>query len=120
MVEVEHKRNRDWRVIVRDRATGMTKVELYDGLIRLGGRTSGYERGQNVRRNRGRGAKDLVACGPVQFETIRNDRFACLRVTPDQKYELYERPATSTDRERIGATRGNGTMVTVEVSKGHR
>lgn len=73
-VEVEHRRGRPWRVVVRDRACGMSLQELKDRIMSLGTRTSGFEKGANVRGNRGRGAKDLVAFGEVQFESIKGNR----------------------------------------------
>ena len=67
-VEVEHRRNQPWRVLVRDRATGMSAAKMEERLARLGGRTSGFESGENRRGNLGRGAKDLAAFGKVVFE----------------------------------------------------
>lgn len=61
-IEVEHRRG-PWRVITRDRASGMRSDRMEEAILRLGGRTSGFERGQNVRGNLGRGAKDLAAFG---------------------------------------------------------
>ncbi len=121
-VEVEHRRGRDWGVIVRDRATGMSRNELETRLTSLGGRSSGFERGLAVRGNRGRGAKDLVAFGPVEFETIKDHKFTFLRLKPDGSYDISHRSRTATpeDRERLGITRGNGTVVSVTVSASHR
>jgi Histidine kinase-, DNA gyrase B-, and HSP90-like ATPase len=116
-IEIEHRRGTTWRVIVRDRAIGMTQVEMRRRIIELGGRTSGFETGQAVRGNQGRGAKDLTAFGPVLFESIKNDDYAVLRLQPNGDYEepARTRRATSEDRRRLGISRANGTVVTVTV-----
>ncbi len=45
VVEVEHRRAQSWRVIVRDRATGMSAAKMKQRLTHLGERTSGFEPG---------------------------------------------------------------------------
>ena len=70
-IEVEHRKNKPWKVIVRDRAAGMRKEKMVKAIGGLGGRTSGFEHGKDVRGNLGRGAKDLAAFGPVTFENLR-------------------------------------------------
>lgn len=122
VVEVEHRRAREWLVIVRDRAIGMTREELKQKITRLGERSSGFERGLAVRGNRGRGAKDLVAFGPVEWETIKDRQLSFLRLNPDGSFQVSHRSrsATADDRERLGIRRGNGTVVTVRASATHR
>jgi hypothetical protein len=119
-IEGEHHRGRDWRMIVRDRATGMTRNELYEKLTKLAGRTSGFETGLDVRGNLGRGAKDLVAFGRVEFETVKDGVYADLLLLqyPElgHDYRLFDRPALVADRDRLGIPRGNGTVVTVNVA----
>jgi hypothetical protein len=117
VVEVEHRRGAEWTVRVKDRATGMTQQEMRDKLIHLGGRSSGFESGENVRGNLGRGAKDLVAFGPALFESVRDEQHSALRLMPDGSYQEppSRRRATPEDRQRLGIPRGNGTVVTVVV-----
>lgn len=116
-VEVEHRRGAPWRVVVRDRATGMRQAEMETRIVELGGRTSGFEEGRAVRGNQGRGAKDVTAFGPVLFESIRDDEYAALRLQPTGEYEEppRRRQATPEDRKRLGIQRGNGTVVTITV-----
>jgi len=119
IVEVEHRRKgKTWKVVVRDRASGMSQEELKTRITRLGERSSGFERGLDVRGNRGRGAKDLVAFGPVEFETIKDNLHSYLRLEQDGSYQISHRPRhpTEQDREGLGVKRGNGTVVTVEVA----
>jgi hypothetical protein len=119
-VEIEH-RHGPWQVITRDRAKGMSAARLKTAIVHLGERTSGFESGESVRGNLGRGAKDLAAFGPVTFESICNDRFARLLLSPDGDYSLdSERNATVQDRDRLGIPRGSGTVVTVAVNENIR
>lgn len=112
-VEVEHRRG-TWKVITRDRATGMSTSRMEDAIANLGARTSGFECGADVRGNLGRGAKDLAAFGPVDFESICQGKYAFLMLDQDGEYDLYPpRNASLQDRERLGIPRGNGTVVTV-------
>jgi len=117
-IEVEHRRGAAWRVIVRDRATGMTQGELVTNIVELGGRASGFEEGKAVRGNLGRGAKDLPAFGPTLFVSIKDDQYAALLLKPTGDYEVLARPhrATRVEREQLGIPRGNGTVVTVFVA----
>jgi len=48
LIEIERKRTQPTIVIVRDRAVGMSRKELYEKMGGLGGRTSGSERVKNV------------------------------------------------------------------------
>lgn len=116
IVEVEHRRKEAWRVVVRDRATGMTREEMKERLATLGGRTSGFESGRNRRGNLGRGAKDLAAFGDTTFTSIHEGRISTLILDQDGDYHLSKRDRTVTKQERdeLGI-KHNGTVVTVAV-----
>jgi hypothetical protein len=113
-LEVEH-RHGPWAVITRDRAKGMTAERMKEAIEGLGGRTSGFEAGEDVRGNLGRGAKDLAAFGQVEFESICEGRYARMILEETGDTRLAERTATKEDRERLGIPRGNGTVVTMHV-----
>ena len=120
-IEVEHRRSKPWRVVVRDRASGMRREKLVTAIGGLGGRTSGFEIGANVRGNLGRGAKDLTAFGPVTFESICDKYYSSMVLEEDGTYDApKERQATPDDRERLGIPRGSGTVVTVVVADNFR
>ena len=120
LVEVEHRRG-PWRVVTRDRAKGMTRSEMKQAIIRIAQRTSGFQYGQAVRGNLGRGAKDLAAFGNVDFESIVGDRLARLTLQPTGHYSLPpDTRVTTKDRQRLGITRGNGTVVTIHVQNNFR
>jgi hypothetical protein len=119
-IEVEHKRG-PWKVIVRDRARGMMAQRMEQAIAQLGGRTSGFEAGEDVRGNLGRGAKDLAAFGVVTFESICEDKRAKLILEPSGDYELFgDRTASDDDRRRLHIPRGNGTVVTISVTANTR
>lgn len=115
-IEIERHRLKTWKVIVRDRAEGMTLEEMKEKLCQLGGRTSGFEKGALVRGVLGRGAKDVAAFGPVTFESIKGEHYSVCRLDPRGKYELLEpTPATKSVRENVGIPAGNGTVVAIAV-----
>jgi hypothetical protein len=112
-IEVEHRRG-PWKVITRDRATGMSAARMEEAIAQLGGRTSGFEGGADVRGNLGRGSKDLAAFGPVDFESICAGEYTHMRLESDGNYTLDpSTAATSKNRERLGIPRANGTVVTI-------
>jgi hypothetical protein len=115
-IEVEHHRGRPWRVIVRDRAKGMRKQRMTHAIGDIGMRTSGFESGESVRGNLGRGAKDLAAFGPVTFESICDDYLSTMTLEADGSFDdVVERKVQPADRERLGIPRGSGTIVSVLV-----
>jgi len=117
VVEVEHRRASGWEVRVLDRATGISQDDMIAKLTRLGARSSGFERGDNVRGNLGRGAKDLIAFGPVLFESVKDDQYAAIRLLPNGEYQTPRRRhrPSAEERERLGILRGNGTVLTLTV-----
>ena len=117
LVQVEHRRNQTWRVIVRDRATGLRAADMKRKFSALGGRTSGFESGQDRRGNLGRGAKDLAAFGDVSFEAICDNRYSKFVLHQDGSWELDpEHDARTEEREELGSPRGNGLVVTTTVA----
>ena len=115
-IEVEHRKNKPWKVIVRDRAAGMRKEKMVKAIGGLGGRTSGFEHGKDVRGNLGRGAKDLAAFGPVTFESICDGYYSRMVLEEDGTYdEPEEWKVSDEDRARLKIRRGSGTVVEVLV-----
>jgi hypothetical protein len=111
-------------VIVRDRAEGMNREEMYLELgEELGKRTSGFEKGKPRRGLHGRGARDVAAFGTVHFESIKEDEYNHLIIPPSLICSFTEkRPRKVTDniRSKMGIPRGNGTVVTIEVANRFR
>ena len=110
-----------WSFKVEDRACGMSQRDMEAKLLRQGARTSGFESGEVVRGNLGRGAKDVSSFGCATFESIKDGRYTCCKIhrAVEFEFEQPERDATVQDRQRLGIKRnGNGTVVTVEVTNG--
>lgn len=119
VVEIDRARAK-WSMTVRDRAKGMTEAEIRDKLLSIGGRTSGFEAGENVRGNLGRGAKDVSIFGTATFESIKEGRYTRCEITRSQEAKVWdERDVTPADRKLLGIKR-NGTVVTVSVTSGAR
>ena len=119
-VEVEHRRG-PWKVITRDRATGMSAERMEKAIVNMGERTSGFEAGAEVRGNLGRGAKDLAAFGRVTFESICDGEYAHMLLEPDGATTLDPpRKATDDDTKRLGTKQGNGTVVTIHATESIR
>ena len=84
-------------------------------MLTIGGRTSGLAEGRSVRGNRGRGAKDLVAFGNVEFTSIKDGRLSTVLLNQKGDCEFLRQDGrpTQEDRDHLGIRRGNGTVVTV-------
>lgn len=123
-IEIERRKmGQPSTVIVRDKAEGIDKVEMYQKLGGLGERTSGFEKGKPRRGLNGRGAKDVAAFGTVHFESIKEDEYNHLIIPPSLKcrfVESHPRKVTSEIRQRLGIRKGNGTVVTIEVESRFR
>ena len=117
-IEIERKKRKPSIVRVRDRASGMSREEMYYKLCTLGERTSGHEKGKARRGLHGRGARDVVAFGTVHFECIKDVEYNHLIIPPSLNWYFKEsraKKATQEIRKKLGIPRGNGTVVTIEV-----
>lgn len=115
-IEMDRHRLKPWNVIVRDRAAGMTVEDMKNRLCKVGGQTSGFERGAAVRGLLGRGAKDVAAFGSVTFDSIKDDMYCRCRLTNRGQYEIFKTvPATNEIRQDLQLPSGSGTVVTVDV-----
>jgi len=117
-IEITRKKGQPSTVIVRDRASGMNREEMFLNLGTLGRRTSGFEKGKARRGLHGRGARDVVAFGEVHFESIKDDQYNHLIIPPSLKCHFADpRPKRATEeiRKKLGIPRGNGTVVTIKV-----
>lgn len=115
-IEIEHRRG-PWKVITRDRAKGMSASRMKEAIKGLGGRTSGFEAGEAVRGNQGRGAKDLAAFGTVVFESIFDDKYSRLTLEQTGHFVLdpQDKKVDAGIRNELGIPRGTGTVVTMNV-----
>ncbi len=111
-------------LIVRDRAEGMNREDMFLKLGTLGKRTSGFEKGKPRRGLHGRGARDVAAFGTVHFESIKDEEYNHLVIPPFSLKcrftEPHPKKVTSDIRKKLGIPRGNGTAVTIEVESRFR
>ena len=118
-IEVQRKRRKQPSIIiVRDRAAGMSKEEMFHNLGTLGRRTSGFEKGRPRRGLHGRGARDVAAFGTVHFESVKDGQYNHLVIPPSLTMRFaHPRPkkATQLIRQKLGIPRGDGAVVTIEV-----
>ena len=117
LIEVEHRRRSEpWKVTVRDRATGMSLGEMRERIGRQGGRTADFGH-IAVRGNLGLGSKDPACFGKVTFETIKDDRFSWFAIDNQGECTAARKEIACTDelRARLGISRGNGMVVTIDV-----
>ena len=123
-IEIERrKKGQSSIVIIRDRAGGMSREEMFHKLGTLGRRTSGFEKGKARRGLHGRGARDVAAFGTVHFESIKGDEYNCLNIPPSLKCHFTTpRPKKVTEdiRKKCGIPRGNGTIVLIDVQSRFR
>ena len=118
-IEFKRKKGQSSYVIVKDRAMGMNREEMYQKLGTLGERTSGFEKGKIRRGLNGRGARDVAAFGIVHFESIKNEEYNHLIIPLSlicHFTELHLQKATQEMRKKLGIPKGNGTVVTIEVN----
>jgi len=102
-------------LIVRDKAEGMTREEMFQKLGTLGKRTSGFEKGRPRRGLHGRGARDVAAFGPVHFGCVKDEDYNHLVIPPSLKCRFtqsHPKKVTSDIRKKLHILRGNGTVVT--------
>jgi hypothetical protein len=116
-IGVEHAYKPTRRLIVRDRAGGLRRDPAIERLTHIATRSSGFESGKAVRGNRGRGAKDLIAFGDVEFETICDGYLTKLVLRRDASWEGDERKATPEGRALVHIPRGGGMQVTVHAER---
>lgn len=118
-IEIERKRKEYSVVRVRDKATGISREEMFYKLGTLGRRTSGFEKGKARRGLHGRGARDIAAFGIVHFESIKNEEYNHLLIPLSLKCHFTEprtiKATQETRRDKLGILRGNGTVVMIEV-----
>lgn len=115
-IEMDRHRMKPWKVVVRDRAAGITSEAMKRKLCRVGGRTSGLEGGAAVRGSLGRGAKDVAAFGSVTFESLKDDTYSRCRLTHKGHYEILKpAPATEEIHKGLQILSGSGTVVTIDV-----
>ena len=71
-IRIEVDRRSPRKIVVKDRAGGMSAAEMEERLGKVGGRTSGFETGGEARGLLGRGAKDTAHFGEAMWESSKD------------------------------------------------
>jgi hypothetical protein len=104
-------------ISVSDQAKGLSPEGMEKAFLTLGGETSGFLSGDDVRGLFGRGSKDTAWFGQTVFESIKDGEYSILSLNRDGKGTTDNRPATADDYKKLGvATGGNGLTATMRVS----
>lgn len=102
-----------WQVQVCDKATGLSFEDIEPKLLRHGGRTSGHERGEDKRGNRGRGAKDVSHFGQVRWDMFKDGKYSWVWLDRHGNGEKSPRPEKADPyRDEFGITK-NGVIATI-------
>ena len=101
-----------WEVQVRDKASGIAYEDIEPKLPRFGGRTSGHERGERKRGNRGRGAKDVSHFGQIRWDMFKDGKYRRVWLDRHGRGEKSARRQRADQfREEFGVPR-NGVVAT--------
>lgn len=118
-ISIERKRkNKNTIITITDKAEGMELEEMVNKLSRVGGITSKFleAKGFKTRGLMGRGSKECVVFGTLTFKSIKNNVYSELQLKkPAHFIPVTERQATDFDRVRLDISKGNGTVVILEV-----
>ncbi len=103
-------------ISVCDEAKGLTTEEMEKAFLTLGGNTSGFAAGDDVRGLFGRGSKDTSWFGQSVFESIKDGVYSVLVLNRDGKGTIDAREVESTDYQRLHIPSGkNGLTATIRV-----
>ena len=102
-----------WTVQVYDKATGIAHDEIAPKLLKFGGRTSGHERGETKRGNRGRGARDVSHFGRVRWDMFKDGKYSWLWLDRSGNGEQSPKPEKADGyRDEMGIPK-NGVVATI-------
>lgn len=117
LIGIEHGRNRPSRLVVRDKAEGMSIVDMRNKIKEIGKRVSDKE----DRGFMGRGAKECAVLGNATFESIKDNKYHKCEFHSNLDFIPYKPVSVTLQiRKRLGIERGNGTSVTLEITQKKR
>ncbi len=114
LVEIEEKRkNNASKLIIHDKAEGMSLQDMTIKLIQVGERQSK----EGDRGFMGRGAKDCTALGKMTVESIKNEKYYKCELNKNSQFVPIEdgKNVDNTVRNTLRIKHGNGTVVTLEI-----
>lgn len=98
-------------IAVGDNGPGLDPEGLKTCFSVLGGKSSGFHAGGDVRGMFGRGAKDTASFGHTTFESIQNDTYGILELSRVGNWTLDSRPASPEDFDRLEIPVGGSGLV---------
>jgi len=98
-------------ISVGDNGPGLDPDGLKACFSVLGGKSSGFHGGDDVRGMFGRGAKDTAAFGRTTFESIKDGTYGILELKRSGNWTLDDRPASPEDHQRLGIPEGGSGLV---------
>ncbi len=115
LIETRAGHKNDSILIVRDKAEGMTLDVMIQKLLKVGDKSS--EAGD--RGFMARGAKDCTELGQVTFESIVDDKYYKATITSEAEFipQVDGRSVDQGLRKSLHIDRGNGTVVTINVTR---
>ncbi|MDO8741788.1 MAG: ATP-binding protein [Candidatus Roizmanbacteria bacterium] len=114
LVEIEEKRkNNASKLIIHDKAEGMSLQDMTIKLTQVGERQSK----EGDRGFMGRGAKDCTALGKMTVESIKNERYYKCELNKNSQFVPIEdgKNVDNTVRNTLRIKHGNGTVITLEI-----
>lgn len=97
-------------ISVSDEAKGLSPQEMVNAFSVLGGQTSGFAQGADVRGLLGRGAKDTACFGKTVFTAIKEGVLSTMTLDRSGVWELDDRTAADTDYARIHVPAGKNGL----------
>ena len=98
-------------IAVCDNGPGLNPEGLKTCFSVLGGKSSGFHEGDDVRGLFGRGAKDTAAFGRTKFESIKNGTYGVLELKRSGEWKLDNDPASEEDFERLAIPKASSGLV---------
>lgn len=112
LIEIERRQKHNSRVVVKDKAEGMTLAQMRAKLGHAGERTSG----EGSRGFMARGLRDCTALGDVRVDSIVDGKHHACRLTQNLDFEDLADGGKITEqlKRALGTAKKNGTMVTLD------
>lgn len=107
-------------ISVSDRAKGLPPDDMVAAFSVLGGQTSGFAEGAEVRGLLGRGAKDTACFGKTVFTAVKNGVLSTMALDRSGEWELNYGQASESDYTRLYVpVGGNGLTASMHVMPGN-
>jgi hypothetical protein len=110
-VTLIHSEHDPLAISVSDNGPGLSPQGLQDCFTELGGKKSGFHKGDDVRGLFGRGAKDTAAFGRTRFESIKDGTYGILELNRNGTWNSDEHAATQEDFAQLEISENDSGLV---------